>query len=76
MAAYVVVVDAIEDAVSRDASRAVVSVHAGEQQLVVTVDDDGDPRQAPLTGIADRVGALAGRLQLETTSVHAEIPCA
>ena len=39
------VADAIGDATSRNASRATVSVHALEERLVVTVEDDGEPRR-------------------------------
>jgi hypothetical protein len=43
--------------------------------LVVAVEDDGAPRSAPLVHLADRVGALAGSLDVGDTVVRAELPC-
>jgi hypothetical protein len=43
--------------------------------LVVAVDDDGAPRSSPLVQLADRVGALAGSLDVGDTTLRAEIPC-
>jgi signal transduction histidine kinase len=67
------------------ASRVSVNVARVDSRLLIDVDDDGvggaDPaRGSGLRGLADRVHALDGRLDLESapghgTHVHAEIPC-
>jgi signal transduction histidine kinase len=68
------------------ASRVRVSVEQVGERVLIDVDDDGvggaDPsRGSGLRGLADRVNALDGELELESpagygTHVHAEIPCA
>jgi signal transduction histidine kinase len=67
------------------ASSAVVELKREEARLVVEVTDDGrggatTERGAGLRGLADRVEAIGGRLQVwspigEGTRVRAEIPC-
>jgi hypothetical protein len=47
-----------------------------EDMLVVTVDDDGAGRDVPLVHVADRVGALAGSLEVGGNTIRAELPCA
>jgi signal transduction histidine kinase len=74
-AAYLLVAEALEDATSRDASHATVSVVRTGERLVVTVEDDGSDRTAELVQLADRVGALDGRLAVEPTRLRAELPC-
>jgi len=69
-----------------NASRAEVSVARVNGRAVIEVRDDGvggaDPETGSgLRGLADRVGALDGRLVVESpagrgTRVRAEIPCA
>jgi signal transduction histidine kinase len=75
-AAYLLVAEALQDAAGRDASHAAVSVVRHEERLVVTVDDDGTDRTAAMVQLADRIGALDGRLAVEPTRLRAELPCA
>jgi signal transduction histidine kinase len=74
-AAYLLVAEALQDAARRDASHAIVSVDREGGQLMVTVEDDGTDRTAELVQLADRVGALDGRLAVEPTRLRAEFPC-
>jgi signal transduction histidine kinase len=73
--AYVTVAEAIEDGARRGATFATVHAHLESGRLVVEVEDDGAPRSSPLLHVRDRVGALAGTLDVGATSVRAEIPC-
>ena len=85
--AYFVVAEALTN-VARysNASHAEVEIGRENGTLVVEVRDDGiggaDPqRGSGLRGLADRVGAVDGRLTITSdpgagTVVHAEIPCA
>ena len=85
-AAYFVVAEALTN-VARyaQATRAVVAVERRNGHAVVEVRDDGvggaDPsRGTGLTGLADRLAALDGRLEVESPSgggtiVRADIPC-
>jgi signal transduction histidine kinase len=75
-AAYLVVAEALDDAAGRAASHATVSVLQDGGRLVVAVEDDGTDRTAALVQLADRVGALDGRLTVEPTRLQAELPCA
>jgi signal transduction histidine kinase len=74
--AYLVVVDAIDDSRRRGATYAAVRAVRHEQRLVVEVTDDGPKRTASLIRLVDRVGAIGGRLQVQATTLRAEIPCA
>jgi signal transduction histidine kinase len=74
-AAYLVVAAGVEDAARRGASHAAVTVaHAGDR-LRIAVRDDGRGPRADARHLADRVGALGGRLSAGT-ELEAEIPCA
>jgi signal transduction histidine kinase len=53
----------------------VTVTHEGGQ-LVVTVEDNGTGRDAPMITLTDRVGALGGSLFIKETVCRAEIPCA
>jgi signal transduction histidine kinase len=75
-AAYFVVAEAIDDAARRGASYAAVGALRHEEQLVVKLEDDGSARTSAMIHVADRVGALGGRLAIEPTTLRAEIPCA
>jgi len=75
-AAYFVVAEAIDDAARRGASYAAVGALRHEQRLVVKLEDDGSARTSAMIHVADRVGALGGRLEIEPTTLRAEIPCA
>jgi signal transduction histidine kinase len=74
-AAYLLVAEALDDAAGRGASHAAVSVVQDGGRLVVTVEDDGTDRTATMVQLADRVGALDGRLTVEPTRLRAELPC-
>jgi signal transduction histidine kinase len=74
-AAYLMVAEAIEDAAGRGAGYAAVTVAHRDGRLTVTVEDDGQDRTSPMSGIADRVGALDGILTIEPTRMGAQIPC-
>ena len=75
-AAYLVVAEAIDDAARRGASYAVVGAPVDREFLVVEVEDDGSERTSTMIHLADRVGAIGGRLEIEPTTLRAEIPCA
>jgi signal transduction histidine kinase len=86
-AAYYVVAESITNVAKyAQASHASVSVRRSNGRALVTVADDGvggaDPsRGTGLRGLADRVAALEGRLEVESSSqngtrISAEIPCA
>ena len=86
-AAYYVVAEAITNVAKyAQASHATVSVRRSNGRATVTVADDGiggaDPtRGTGLRGLADRLEALDGRLDVESsaaggTRISAEIPCA
>jgi signal transduction histidine kinase len=75
-AAYLVVAEAIDDAARRGASYAVVSAPRHDYRVVVKVDDDGSERTFTMIHLADRVGAIGGRLEVGPTTLRAEIPCA
>jgi hypothetical protein len=75
-AAYVVVVEAVADAVGRGAGHAVVCTVDEAARLLVTVDDDGAARVSSMVQLADRVGAIGGTLRVEPRRIRAEIPCA
>jgi signal transduction histidine kinase len=75
-AAYLLVAEALQDAAGRGASHAAVSIVQDGERLVVTVDDDGTDRSAAMVQLADRIGALDGRLTVEPTRLQAELPCA
>jgi signal transduction histidine kinase len=74
--AYLTVDEAIRDAATRRATAIDVSAVLRDGRLVITAADDGAPRHGSLVRVADRVGALGGRLELATTTLRAEIPCA
>jgi signal transduction histidine kinase len=73
--AYVTVDEAIRDAAARHAAAIRVGAAVRDGHLVVTASDDGAPRATSMIQLADRVGALGGVLELEATSLKAEIPC-
>jgi len=73
--AYVTVAEAIEDAALRGAPFLSVRVHSAWGRLSITAEDEGRRRTHDLPHLADRVGALGGTLELEGTTLRAEIPC-
>jgi hypothetical protein len=44
-------------------------------RLVLTVEDDGGSPISPPIALADRIGALGGRLKIGETKLIAELPC-
>ena len=85
-AAYFVVAEAVTNVAKyAEATHATVSVERNDGVVVVQVDDDGrggaDPSKGSgLRGLADRVSALSGRLEVTSepgqgTTVRATIPC-
>jgi signal transduction histidine kinase len=73
--AYVLVAEAIEDAARRGATWLTGSVRLEGPLLVVELADDGATRGSRLVHLADRVGALAGSLEVGETTLQAELPC-
>ena len=75
-AVYVTVDEAIDSAAARDATFVSVDVRERDDRLVVVARDDGERRSAPPIHLSDRVGALGGFVEADTTALRAEIPCA
>ena len=75
-AAYITVLDAVQDAARRGASHAAVLLARADGRLIVEVRDDAAAAPAPSLPVADRVGALGGRLEARPSLVQAQIPCA
>jgi hypothetical protein len=63
------------DAARRDATYAAVSAPRRDERLAVNVEDDGSERTSTMVHLADRVGAVGGSLEVDATTVRAEIPC-
>jgi len=85
-AAYFIVSEALANIVKHAHARsATVTLTPRDGQLVVEISDDGQGGASAgngggLEGLADRVGALDGRLTVNSipgagTTIHAEIPC-
>ena len=75
-AAYATIVDATRDAAARGAARVMVYANREGGRLVVEVRDDGAEHRSSLVHLADRIGALAGSLDMGRNGLRAEIPCA
>ena len=73
--AYQVVAEAIDDAAQRGGTHAIVGVTRERDWLVVSVEDDGGTRTSEPIRLADRVGAVGGRLDVGAASLRADIPC-
>jgi signal transduction histidine kinase len=74
-AAYLLVAEGVDDAAQRGASHLTVDIVQNGEWLMVTIEDDGIDRSSELVQLADRVGALDGRLMVEQTRLRAELPC-
>jgi signal transduction histidine kinase len=74
MAAYVSVVDAVEDARTRGATHVTVDCVDEDSQVVMTVKDDGSARGNSMVAVADRVGAVGGTLEVMANSLIAVMP--
>jgi signal transduction histidine kinase len=75
MAAYVLVADAVEDAITRGAGHIAVDAVHEDSRLKITVEDDGSERTSSMVSVADRVAAVGGTLELGPAGVRAEMPC-
>ncbi len=75
-AAYLVVAEGIPDAARRGARRVLVHVAERDGELRVAVSDDGRAREPDDVHLADRIGALGGRLDVRPTGLEAVLPCA
>jgi signal transduction histidine kinase len=73
--AYLLVAEGIDDAAHRDASHVTVDIVQNGDWLMISIEDDGINRTSELVQLADRVGALDGRLVVEPTRLRAEVPC-
>jgi signal transduction histidine kinase len=76
MAAYVLVIEGLEDAAVRGATHAVLNTMEEDSALIVIVEDDGVERMSDMVLVSDRIGAVGGSLQVEPTRLRAVIPCA
>jgi signal transduction histidine kinase len=80
-AVYLAMATSLDDARSRAATRATVSVHAVDGIVRAEMVDDGaPPGEHPVQELADRVGALDGRLRVRVADragacVTVEVPC-
>ena len=74
--AYVLVVEAVDDAAARDATHVTVSATPHDGGLLLAVADDGFARTSTMVRSADRVGALGGTVELGPGILRAELPCA
>jgi signal transduction histidine kinase len=76
LAAYLLVVEAVDDAHARQASSVTVRAHRDGDVLDMAVEDDGHQPLTALVRSADRVGALGGTLETGPNLRRAMIPCA
>ena len=74
-AAYIVVDDAVADAARRAATHVVVRVLGNGSKLVLEIEDSDSEAGSPPIHLADRVGALGGRVVRAGSILRAEIPC-
>jgi signal transduction histidine kinase len=74
-AAYLLIAEGLDDAAHRDASHANVDIVQDGEWLMITVEDYGRNRTSKFVDVADRVGAVGGRLSVEPTRLRAELPC-
>ena len=74
--AYVLVVEAVDDAAARDATHVTASATPHDGGLLLAVADDGFARTSAMVRSADRVGALGGTLEVGPGILRAELPCA
>ncbi len=75
-AGYAVVARGLEVAASCSAHRAAVTMSRSSGVLVLDVTHDGREDVPDLVHIADRVGAVGGRLVVTPNRITAELPCA
>ena len=75
-AGYAVVASGLDAAVNCSAHRASVSLSRQHDALVIDLTHDGSDGTPDLVHVADRVGAVGGRLHIAPNRITAEIPCA
>ena len=73
-AAYAAAAEAIEAAAGRGASFARLDARARDGALALVVEDDGAAYDSPPGSVADRVGAVGGRVELGPRTLRAELP--
>jgi hypothetical protein len=66
---------AVADAARRKTTHAVVRTRRDSTSLVVEVEDDCAERTAVTMHIADRLGALGGRVERDAAVLRGETPC-
>ncbi len=74
-AAYFVVDDAVAEAARRGATHVLVRLRRVDKSLVVETEDDGAAADSVPVHVADRVGALRGRVDRGDLVLRAELPC-
>jgi signal transduction histidine kinase len=74
-AAYFAALLALEDATARGATVVDLGTDRCDDQLVLSLRDDGAPRVDGMITAADRVGALGGTLTLHPRGCEVVIPC-
>jgi signal transduction histidine kinase len=75
-AGYTVVASGLDAAVNCSAHRASVCLSRHHDALVIDLTHDGSDDTPDLVQVADRVGAVGGRLDIAPNRITAEIPCA
>jgi signal transduction histidine kinase len=75
-ALYIAAREATDDAARRGATHIRLELHADDDHIALTAEDDGSEREGSLVHVEDRVGALGGHTETGATSLHAEVPCA
>jgi PAS domain S-box-containing protein len=87
VATYYVIAEALTNVARHGSAATLVEIDVArrEERIVVEVRDNGgggaDPEGGGLRGLADRIAALDGRLEVLSparggTTIHAEVPCA
>ena len=74
-AVYVVVGDGLQAATEADAASTTVTLARRADHVVVDVTPDRTDVFTDMTRVADRVGAVGGRLLIDASGLRAEIPC-
>ena len=75
IAAYLTVQHAVQESARRGAGHVGIRVVQDDGNLTVEIRDDAPGRAAWSMVVADRVGALGGRVELKPSLIRVEIPC-
>jgi signal transduction histidine kinase len=73
--AYLLVVEAVDDAAARGATTVAVKAGRSMDSLTIEVHDNGSARLSHPLRAADRVGAQGGSIHFGATTLRAELPC-